>query len=92
VLKQFQIPFKIWKGKGIIRVGTTKIQVKGCHTQTSEHISFLGFGIQSADYGVVVFEETREFDIETINAVLVAVRGIQNQIVIYRSNPYHINN
>jgi hypothetical protein len=41
---------------------------------------------------VIVFEEAREFDEETVNAILVAVRGIKNQVEIYRSNPYLLNN
>lgn len=55
-------------------------------------MSFLGFNIQNTKYGIIVFEEAKEFNQKTIDAVLVAVRGIRHQTVIYRSNPYMLAN
>jgi hypothetical protein len=52
-------------------------------TTNSTEISFLGFVIQNAKYGVIVFEEARDFDEKTVDAVLVAVRGIKYQTVLY---------
>lgn len=66
--------------------------MKGCYTTNSNEVSFLGFAIQRSKYGVVVFEEAKEFNEETVDAVLMAVRGIEYQTVIYRSNPYHLTN
>ena len=91
VLREYKLPYKIWKGRWLIRIWTTKIQIKGCYTENSTEVSFLGFGIQKADYGVIVFEEARQFDEKTVNAILVAVRGIKHQVEIYRSNPYLLN-
>lgn len=92
ILNKLKLPYKTWSGKGIIRVGTTKIHVRGCYTTNSTEVSFLGFNIQNAKYGVIVFEEAKEFDDKTVDAILVAVRGIKYQTVLYRSNPYHLNN
>ena len=88
VLNMFRIPFKTWTGEKRIQVWTTKIQVIGCYTTNSNEITLLGYDIQDAKCGEIVFEEAKEFDEKTINAVLVAVRGDRHQTVIYRSNPY----
>jgi hypothetical protein len=67
--------------------------VKGCYTTNSTEISLLGQAIQfGKDYGIVVFEVAKEFDRKTVDAVLVAIRGIKYQTIIFRSNPYLLTN
>jgi hypothetical protein len=73
-------------------VWTTKIYIKGCYTSNSTDTPLLGFNIQDADYGIVVFEEAKEFDQKTVDSVLIAIRGIKHQVNIYRSNPYVLTN
>lgn len=93
LLYKYKMPIIINKGAKMIRVWTTKIYVKGCYTQDSNKISLLGVAVQHGkDYGVVVFEEAKEFDKKTVDAVLVAIRGIKYQTSIFRSNPYHLAN
>ena len=92
-LREYKIPCKTVKiGRGFIRAWTTKIYVKGCYTTNSTETTLLGMSIQNADYGIITFEEAKEFDQKTVDAVLVATRGIQSQVIIYRSNPYLLTN
>ena len=53
----------------------------------------MGHSVQHGkDYGILVFEEAKEFDRKTVDAVLVTLRGIKYQTVILRSNPYLLTN
>jgi hypothetical protein len=61
--------------------------VKGCYTTNSTDIAFLGFGILSAYYGIVVFEEAREFDQKTVNAVLVAIVALNIKLLSTEATP-----
>lgn len=93
ILQLYKMPIIINRGLILIRIWTTKIYVKGCYTTNSTEISALGQSIQyGRDYGIVVFEEAKQFDRETIDAVLVAIRGIKHQKMILRSNPYLLSN
>lgn len=93
LLKKYRLPIIVNKGKRLVRVWTSKIYVKGCYTTNSTEISLLGQAVRyGTDYGILVFEEAREFDLETVNAVLVAIRGIKYQTTVFRSNPYHLAN
>lgn len=86
-LEQYKIPFRALVGKGIIKVWSTTIFVKGCYTTNSTDIAFLGFGILSAYYGIVVFEEAREFDQKTVNAVLVAIVALNIKLLSTEATP-----
>ena len=89
----YKLPAIINRGRGLIRIYTTKIYVKGCYTANSNDISRIGQKIQYAsDYGIVIFEEAMQFDAETIERVLVAIRGIKSLTIIMRSNPYLLSN
>lgn len=93
LLQKYQMPTIVNKGNRLIQIWTTKIYVKGCYTTNSTDISMLGQAVQyGTDYGIIVFEEAKEFDKKTIDAVLVAIRGIKYQTVIFRSNPYLLTN
>lgn len=59
ILDNYKLPYKTWTGKRLIRVWTTKIQIRGCYTTNSTEVSLIGFQIQKAKYGVVVFEDPR---------------------------------
>ena len=93
LLWKYKMPIIINKGLRIIRVWNSKIYVKGCYTANSTEVSLIGqFSQYGKDYGIVVFEEAKQFDKKTVDAVLVAVRGIKYQTVIFRSNPYLLTN
>lgn len=93
LLHKYKLPIIINKGTRLIQLWTSKIYVKGCYTTNSTEISLLGQAIQfGKDYGIVVFEVAKEFDRKTVDAVLVAIRGIKYQTIIFRSNPYLLTN
>lgn len=93
LLHKYKLPIIINKGAKLIKLWTTKIYVKGCYTMNSTEISLLGVAVQHGkDYGIIVFEEAKEFDKKTVDAVFVAIRGIKYQTSIFRSNPYLLSN